>query len=149
MQSSLEQLIKAAEVFPVAILIADAEGRIVLVNGNTETMFGYRREELIGQTIETLVPERYRDRHVHHRYDYNLAPRTRLMGLGLDLVGRRKNGDEFPIEVSLSPAETDAGMLIINMVHDITARKHAEKNVNSPKNDIDPCLRMQCLGSFG
>jgi PAS domain S-box-containing protein len=67
MQSSLEQLVKAAEVFPVAILIADAEGRIVLVNGNTETMFGYRRQELIGQTIETLVPEHYRDRHVHHR----------------------------------------------------------------------------------
>ena len=127
MQSSLEQLVKAAEVFPVAILIADAEGRIVLVNGNTETMFGYRREELIGQTMETLVPERYRDRHVHHRYEYNSAPRTRLMGLGLDLVGRRKNGDEFPIEVSLSPAETDAGMLIISMVHDITARKHAEE----------------------
>ena len=127
MQSSLEQLVKAAEVFPAAIVIADAEGRIVLVNGNTETMFGYRRDELIGQTIETLIPERYRDRHVHHRYDYNLAPRTRLMGLGLDLVGRRKNGDEFPIEVSLSPAETDAGMLIISMVHDITARKHAEE----------------------
>jgi PAS domain S-box-containing protein len=97
MQSSLEQLIKAAEVFPVAILIADAEGRIVLVNGNTETMFDYRREELIGQTMETLVPERYRDRHVHHRYDYKSAPRTRLMGLGLDLVGRRKNGDESPL----------------------------------------------------
>ena len=90
-QSSLEQFVKAAEVFPAAIVIADAEGRIVLVNGNTETMFGYRRDELIGQTIEILIPERYRDRHVHHRYDYNSAPRTRLMGLGLDLVGRRKN----------------------------------------------------------
>ena len=127
MQSSLEQFIKAAEVFPAAIVIADAEGRIVLVNGKTEAMFGYQRDELIGQTIEILIPERYRDRHVHHRYDYNSAPRTRLMGLGLDLVGRRKNGDEFPIEVSLSPAETDAGMLIISMVHDITARKHAEE----------------------
>jgi two-component system cell cycle sensor histidine kinase/response regulator CckA len=127
MQSSLEELIKAAEVFPVAILIADAEGRIVLVNGKTEAMFGYRRDELIGQTIETLIPERYRDHHVHHRQDYNLVPRTRLMGLGLDLVGRRKNGDEFPIEVSLSSAETDAGMLIISLVHDITARKHAEE----------------------
>jgi PAS domain S-box-containing protein len=127
MQSSLEQFIKAAEVFPAAIVIADAEGRIVLVNGNTEAMFGYRREELVGQTIETLIPERYRDRHVHHRYDYNMAPRTRLMGLGLDLIGRRKSGDEFPIEVSLSPAQTDAGMLNISMVHDITARKHAEE----------------------
>ena len=97
------------------------------MNGNTETMFGYRREELIGQTMETLVPDRYRDRHSHHRYEYNSAPRTRLMGLGLDLVGRRKNGGEFPIEVSLSPAKTDAGMLIISMVHDITARKHAEE----------------------
>jgi PAS domain-containing protein len=77
--------------------------------------------------METLIPERYRDRHLHHRHDYNLAPRIRLMGLGLDLVGRRKNGDEFPIEVSLSPAETDAGRLTIGMVHDITVRKHAEE----------------------
>ena len=82
MQSSLEQLIKAAEVFPAAILIADAEGRIVLVNGKTETMFGYQRDELIGQTIETLIPERYRDRHVHHRYDYNVGPSYSADGIG-------------------------------------------------------------------
>jgi PAS domain S-box-containing protein len=127
MQSSLEQFVKAADVFPAAIVIADAEGRIVLVNGKTEAMFGYQRDELIGQTIETVIPERYRDRHVHHRHDYNTAPHTRLMGLGLDLVGRRKSGDEFPIEVSLSPAQTDTGRLIVSMVHDITARKHAEE----------------------
>jgi PAS domain S-box-containing protein len=74
MESSLEQFIKAADAFPVAILIADVEGRIVRVNQKTETMFGYQRDELIGQTIETLKPERYRDRHVRHRQDYNLAP---------------------------------------------------------------------------
>src|SRR5690349_12680281 len=99
MESSLEQFIKAADAFPVAILISDGEGRIVRVNQKTETMFGYQRDELIGQTIETLKPERFRERHVRHRQDYNLAPYTRLMGLGRDLVGRRKNGDEFPIEV--------------------------------------------------
>src|SRR2546430_477230 len=91
-QSSLEHFVKAAEVFPAAIVIADGQGRIVLVNGKTEAMFGYQRDELIGRATETLMPERYRDRHVHHRYDYNAAPRTRLMGLGLDLVGRRKSG---------------------------------------------------------
>ncbi len=127
MQSSLEQIVKAAEVFPAAVVIADATGQIVLVNGQTEIMFGYRRDELIGQTIEILMPGRHRDRHVAHRDGYNLAPRTRLMGLGLDLVGRRNGGEEFPIEVSLSPTETDEGMLIIGMVHDITARKNAEQ----------------------
>lgn len=126
MQSSLEQFIEAAEVFPVAILIADAEGHIVLVNGKTETMFGYPRSELIGQTIEMLMPERYRERYVRDKHEY-LAPRTRMIGSGLDLLGRRKNGDEFPVEVSLSPAETDAGIMIISMVHDISARKHAEE----------------------
>jgi two-component system, cell cycle sensor histidine kinase and response regulator CckA len=127
MQSSLEQFIKAAAVFPEAIVIADVTGQIVLANAKTETMFGYQPDELIGQPIETLMPERYRERHVHHRNDFNQAPRSRLMGLALDLVGRRKNGDEFPIEVSLSPAETDTGMLTIGMVHDITARKRAEE----------------------
>jgi PAS domain S-box-containing protein len=127
MKSSLEQFIRAAEIFPTSILISNAEGRIVLVNGKTETMFGYQRDELIGQTIETLLPERCRDRHVRHRQDYNLAPHARLMGLRQNLVGRRKDGDEFPIEVSLSPADTDAGRLIISMVNDISARNKAEE----------------------
>jgi two-component system cell cycle sensor histidine kinase/response regulator CckA len=127
MQSSLEHFVKAAEVFPAAVVIAEARGRIVLVNGKTEAMFGYQRNELIGQTIEILLPERYREQHVNHVEGYHRAPRTRLMGSGLDLVGRRKNGDEFPIEVSLSPAETDKGMLVISMIHDITARKRAEE----------------------
>jgi PAS domain S-box-containing protein len=127
MKSSQEQFIKAAEIFPSAILIVDAEGRIVLVNGRTETMFDCQRDELIGQPIETLITECCRDRHVQHGLDDNLVPHTRPMGLGLDLGGRWKNGDEFPIEVSLSPAKTDAGLLIVSMVNDIRARKQAEE----------------------
>jgi PAS domain S-box-containing protein len=148
MESSLEQFIKAADAFPVAILIADGEGRIVRVNQKTETMFGYQRDELIGQTIETLKPERFRERHVRHRQDYNLAPYTRLMGLGQDLVGRRKNGDEFPIEVSLSRAETDAGLLIISMVNDISARKQAEEEGKQSEDRYRSLFQNAVFGIF-
>ncbi len=127
MRVSLEQLIKAVEVFSVAVTITDSNGRIVLVNDGTEAMFGYRRDELLGQTVEILMPHRYSEIHARHRADYNVAPRSRLMGLGLNLIGRRKSGEEFPIEVGLSPAQTDsAGTIIISMVHDITERKRVE-----------------------
>jgi PAS domain S-box-containing protein len=131
MQVSLEQVVKGVEVFPVAVVITDSNGKIVLVNSRTEEMFGYRRDELLGQTVEILMPQRYREIHTQHRSDYNFAPRTRLMGLGLDLVGRRKNSEEFPIEVGLSPAETDSGTIIISMVHDITKRKEAEEALST------------------
>src|SRR5262249_5483637 len=99
MQTSLEQLVKAVEVFCVAVIITDSNGKIVLVNGGTEAIFGYRRDELLGQMVEILMPQQYSEIHAQHRSEYNLAPRRRLMGLGLDLIGRRKNGEEFPVEV--------------------------------------------------
>jgi len=131
MEASLDQLIKAAEVFPTAVIITDPDGKIVLVNGQTQAIFGYREDELAGQMVEVLIPERYRTDHAQHRFDYHLAPRSRRMGLGLDLVGLRKNGEEFPIEVGLSPAQTDSGMVIVAMVHDITVHKRVEETLSA------------------
>ena len=114
---------------PDAIVIADGKGRIVLVNAETERLFGYPREELIGQTVELLIPERFRGKHPHQRQTYTAHPRTRSMGEGLDLFGLRKDNSEFPIEISLSPIETPEGTLISSAIRDVSVRKDAEKRL--------------------
>jgi hypothetical protein len=105
-----------------SIVVTDAGGRIVQVNARTGTMFGYARAELIGQPVEALIPASLRDRHVAHRGTYMTAPRTRSMGRGLDLAGLKKDGTEFPVEVSLSYIETDEGTRAIAFVTDISER---------------------------
>ncbi len=110
-----------------SIVVTDAAGRIVLVNARTETMFGYARAELIGQPVEVLIPAPLRDRHVAHRGTYMAAPRTRSMGRGLDLAGLKKDGTEFPVEVSLSYIETDEGTRAIAFVTDISERVAFQK----------------------
>ena len=110
-----------------SIVVTDAAGRIVLVNARTETMFGYARAELIGQPVEVLIPAPLRDRHVAHRGTYMAAPRTRSMGRGLDLAGLKKDGTEFPVEVSLSYVETDEGVRAIAFVTDISERVAFQK----------------------
>jgi PAS domain S-box-containing protein len=109
------------------IVIADAAGRIVLVNARTETMFGYARAELIGQPVEVLIPAPLRERHVAHRATYMAAPRIRSMGRGLDLAGLKKDGTEFPVEVSLSYVVTDEGTRAIAFVTDISERVAFQK----------------------
>jgi PAS domain S-box-containing protein len=111
---------------PDAVVIIDAAGRIVLVNEQTERHFRYRREELIGQAIETLLPPRLRDRHVGLRGGYFSHPSTRPMGAGLELAGLRKDGSEFPVDISLSAIETTEGRLATAFVRDVTERKAAE-----------------------
>jgi protein-histidine pros-kinase len=112
---------------PDAMIIVGLDGRIVLVNSQTERLFGYQRDELLGEAVELLVPERYRGHHPEHRTGFFRQPRPRSMGAGVELHARRKDGSEFPVEISLSPLETEEGTLAMSAIRDITDRKKAEQ----------------------
>jgi protein-histidine pros-kinase len=111
---------------PDAVVIIDADGLITLVNAQTESLFGYRRAELIGQPVETLLPERFRAAHTGHRSGYAENPRPRSMGAGLELFGRRRDGTEFAIDISLSSLDTEEGLLLAAAIRDVTDRKRLE-----------------------
>jgi PAS domain S-box-containing protein len=127
------------EASPNAVLAIDAKGRINYANPQVEATFGYERAELLGQPIERLLPERVASRHVGHRDGFIDHPVARPMGIGLDLAGRRRDGSEFPVEISLSPVETADGLQVFATVVDITARKSAESQL----------LQAQKLESIG
>ena len=112
------------------MIIVDGAGSIVLVNYQTEKIFGYSRVELLGQKIEMLIPERFRGGHSGHRTRYSAHPHARPMGMGMELYGLRKDGSEVPVEISLSPLETEeetGEALVITTVRDISERKRNEE----------------------
>ncbi len=112
---------------PDAIVIADPEGKIVQVNAQTEAMFGYTRDELVRLKVEDLMPSRYRERHEAHRSIFHATPRRRPMGVGLELFAQRKDGSQFPVEISLSPLHTDAGMVVSSSIRDVSERLRAQE----------------------
>jgi two-component system, NarL family, sensor histidine kinase DevS len=110
------------EAAPDGMMMVDERGHILLVNRQVEELFGYGRHELVGQPVEMLLPEAQRQAHQGHRTRFRVGPRTRAMGAGLRLLGQRADGAKFPVEISLSPLRTDAGLRVIAAVRDITAR---------------------------
>ena len=136
---SVDEVVASAlvEAAPDGMMMADEQGRILLVNRQVEVLFGYGREELLGQPVEVLLPERLRQAHGAHRTRFRAEPRTRTMGAGLRLSGRRADGAEFPVEVSLSPLRTEAGLRVIAAVRDITARVAAETEAAHVRSVLD------------
>ena len=117
------------EAIPDGLVIVDQSGKIVLVNGQAEHIFGYSRDELIGSNIDRLLPERLQGTHAQHRADYLRAPRTRPMGSGMQLVARRRDGTELPVEISLSALQTEGGTYVTSVIRDISERRLAEQRL--------------------
>jgi len=129
------------EAAPDAIVVVDSNGRIVMVNQLTEIMFGYTREELLNAEVEMLVPDDFRQAHVKSRKKYTHHPITRPMGAGRALTGRKKDGTEFPVEISLSPLNTEQGTLITSIIRDITDRRRVEQQIQASLREKEALLK--------
>ena len=121
---------------PDGIVMANPTGHVVIANSQAERLFGYEAGELRGRSVDTLLPERYRKAHVGHRSNYFLQPRKRAMGSGLDLAGLRKDGSEFPIEISLSPLRTEESAFVMSAIRDISERKSFEKALQEKNQEL-------------
>jgi PAS domain S-box-containing protein len=121
---------------PDAMVIVDESGRIVVVNSQTESLFGWPREDLVGQLVEVLVPERLRKTHPESRGGYFRDPKVRAMGAGLDLYGLRRDGSEFPVEISLSPLRTPTSTVVLSAIRDVSDRKRAEAELSERAADL-------------
>ena len=136
------------EASPNGIVLVNAQGHIVLVNARVEKLFGYGREELIGQGIELLVPERFRGEHPAHRARFYAAPAGGAMGAGLELFARRKDGTEFPVEIGSSPIQSPEGTLVLSVIVDITERKQAEAEARQHREEVEHLSRVAIMGEM-
>jgi PAS domain S-box-containing protein len=141
LSSSEERFRRVVEAAPSGMIMVGTDGRIVLVNALAEQLFGYRRDELIGQRVEKLVPKRFRRRHTADRKGFFAAPQTRPMGAGRDLYGRRKDGSEVPIEIGLNPIHTSEGQFVMASIIDITERKRAEEQLRQAHQTLEQRVR--------
>src|ERR1039458_2133423 len=154
-EKNLPQLVKSMsktllspsffEAVPDAMVAVNPDGVIVQVNSQTERLFGYTQGELIGQGVEMLVPMGEREQHHLHRERFRQEPATRRMGAAMDLHGRRKDGSEFPVEISLSPVNTDDGMVVLSAIRDISDRKRIEEELRKAHEELAASKDRQLL----
>jgi len=143
-----ERFRQVFEAAPNAMIMANATGRITLVNAQVERVFGYRREELLDRPIETLIPERFSAQHPDLRARFTDSPRARAMGAGLNLFGRRKDGTEMPVEISLNPITTSEGLFVVASVIDITERRRAEAETQALRQELAHISRVATMGEL-
>ena len=136
------------EASPNGIVLVNAQGHIVLVNACAEKLFGYEREELIGQHIELLVPERFRGESLAHRAGFHAATAARAMGAGRELFARRKDGTEFPVEIGSSPIQSPEGTLVLSVIVDISVRKQAEAETRQHREELAHLSRVAIMGEM-
>jgi PAS domain S-box-containing protein len=127
----------------MGIVVTDARGVITNINPFALTEFGYEKEELMGQQIEALIPSRFRAMHVHDRENYTHNPQNRAMGLGLDLYARRKDGSEFPVEVSLGNYENSGNKYIIAFLSNISVRKETDREIEKLNNELEEIVEQR------
>ncbi len=149
MESTDDLRLRAAvESAPSGLLMVDAAGRVVLVNAEVERLFGYRREELLGQSVDILVPERSRGTHPGFRATFSQDPKVKGMGTGRELLGRRKDGTEFAVEIGLTPVITKEGMFVISSIVDISARREAEQQRRRLEDQLRQSQKLEAMGTL-
>jgi PAS domain S-box-containing protein len=148
LRQSEERMSLMLEASPNGVVLANEQGHVVLVNARAENLFGYKRDQLIGQPIEILVPERFRAAHEAYRAQFLAAPIARAMGSGGELFARRKDGSEFPVEIGISPIRSKEGNLVLAVIMDISARKQAEAEAKRYHEELAHFSRIQILGEM-
>lgn len=127
---------QVVELAPNAMVMIDKDGTIEMVNAQAEKIFGYARTELLGQSVEVLLPVRFRNQHPHHRTTFFASPSPRAMGSGRELFGRRKDGSEFPVEIGLNPIDTTSGVKVLSAIIDISERIEAQHRIEAQLNEL-------------